>query len=149
MISLLGTPCLIDDVKLTVLEGTELRVDTLEKEPVAFPFPVFQWTRNGAPAVNITNILAYGYPSVTFYSVSRTDAGTYSLYAENFVLTEDTSILEVGNDTGSFNLDVLCKPFVVMYIKVVYTHVINFQMDLNWLSLYLIHLLHYKTITLL
>ena len=90
---------------LTSLEGTEISVIDLEMQPSAFPFPTFKWMLNGIPAVNASDRVVYGYPSVTFYNVSRSDAGTYTLFAENFA--NETQI--VGNDTGSFTIDVLCK----------------------------------------
>ena len=79
---------------------------SLESAFVAFPFPEFQWTRNGmAQAVNISDTVAYGYPSVTFLNVTRSDAGIHYLFAENFV-AETGQI--IGNETGSFSLNILC-----------------------------------------
>ena len=95
-------------MQLTTLEETELSVDlSLKEEPQAFPFPIFQWTRNGVPAVNIsgTHSITYRYPSITFSNISRNDAGTHFLFAENFV--PDTKQI-IGNATGSFTLNVLC-----------------------------------------
>ena len=82
----------------------------LEETPAAYPFPMFQWTKNGVPVVNISGSVSYGYPSVNFYDISRTAAGNYSLFAENYVINglTDAGIM-VGNDTGSFTLEVFCE----------------------------------------
>ena len=44
---------------------------------------------------------------MTFDTVRRTDAGNYTVTATNFALRDPG--VEVGSDTGSFFLDVLCK----------------------------------------
>ena len=76
----------------------------LSQEPVAFPIPSnFTWTRNGATLSDP----ALTYSTVTFPSVSRSDAGNYVVSATNFVLDNDTA--QVGSDMGSFSLDVICK----------------------------------------
>ena len=92
---------------MTVLEGTDFIVDNLEEDPIAFPFPAFQWMRNGLPVTNITGIVAYGYPSVSFYNISRKETGTYLLFAENFAI--NSTSVAVGNDTGSLVINVLCE----------------------------------------
>ena len=103
-----GTPKLLDDVKLTVIEGTEVTIDlSFEDESEAFPFPAFNWTKNGSLIdVTTTGRISFGYPSASFSNISRHDAGTYLINAENFVV--DTGEM-IGYDTGSFTLNVLCK----------------------------------------
>ena len=80
----------------------------------AFPEPSFSWTRNGqpftAPGLN--------YSTVVFDNVKREDAGNYNVSATNFILNSTTE--QVGNDTGSFYLDVLCKLCCIC--------VVNYQM---------------------
>ena len=44
---------------------------------------------------------------MTIPSVERADAGNYSVFVTSFVL--DGSMEQVGNDSGSFYLDVICK----------------------------------------
>ena len=104
-LSCLGAPSLLDNIQLTLLEGTEMSITDLGILPNAFPFPTFEWMKNGMQAVNASGRVVYGYPSVTFYNMSRSDAATYTLFAENFAI--DTQI--IGNDTGCFTIDVLCK----------------------------------------
>ena len=100
-----GPPNLIDNLPVVAVEGSTNTV-SLDQTPDAFPFPQqFSWTVNGSPANN--NSRSFGYPSVTFQSYSRRDAGTYNLTATNYRL-DDTSVV-VGTDTGSFILDVQCK----------------------------------------
>ena len=106
---LAGMPILINGLQVTVLEGEDLIVDGLEEQPAAYPFPIFQWTRNGIPVVNISESVSYGYPSINFYNISRTAAGNYSLFAENYVINSTGTSIMVGNDMGSFTLDVFCE----------------------------------------
>ena len=75
----------------------------LTKGTTAFPEPTFSWTRDGQLLIgpDLT------YSSVTFENVRRMDAGNYTVSATNFILNSTTE--QVGNDTGSFYLDVLCK----------------------------------------
>lgn len=87
-----------------------MTVDNLEMEPKAFPFPTFWWTRNSVGVMNVSGSVYFGYPAVIFSNVSRNDTGTYSIFAENSIIDGDEMI---GNDTGSFILDVLCKCFVL------------------------------------
>ena len=77
----------------------------------AFPFPVgdqITWRQNGV-VVSSDSRVTYGYPSVMFNApegVRRSDAGTYQLSGTN--IRPDGSV--IGSDTGSFTLDVYCKP---------------------------------------
>ena len=74
--------------------------------PVAFPQPSkFEWLKDGQPLRE--SGVTTTYSSVTFTSVMRTDAGNYTVNATNFLL--DNSTQQVGIDTGSFYLDVVCK----------------------------------------
>ena len=91
-------------VKLQERSGVNVPVD-LRQDPPAFPEPtVFTWMRNGQ--ASLRSGLTTTYSKVTFDSVMRTDAGNYTVTATNFVLDNRTT--QVGNDTGSFYLDVLC-----------------------------------------
>ena len=103
----LGAPSLSDDIiNRSIIEGTKLTVDNLEQESLAFPFPLFQWTRNDIIASNNSGLVSYGYPTVSFSNISRQDAGTYTLFAENFRIDEPD--VQIGNDTATFILEVLC-----------------------------------------
>ena len=75
----------------------------LSEDLAAFPQPDFNWTKDGLPLTGPT----LTYSSVTFITVTRTDTGNYTVSARNFVLGSSTE--QVGNDIGSFYLDVLCK----------------------------------------
>lgn len=85
-------------------ENHENVVVDLRQEPPAFPPPTsFIWTKDGRPLSG--HVLTYS--SVTFATVRRTDAGKYSVSATNFVSGSSTE--QVGSDTGSFCMDVICK----------------------------------------
>lgn len=103
-----GEPTLRDNLKMNIIEGTtNVSIDISDSYP-AFPFPmIFQWQRNGINIASNTSTVTYGYPVVNFANVSRSDTGNYSLTATNFLL--DGSDEQLGNDSGSFNLNVLCK----------------------------------------
>ena len=78
----------------------------LRQEPTAFPEPSdFEWLIGGQSLRQ--NGLTTTYSSVTFDSVMRSDSGNYTVNATNFLL--DNANEPVGNDMGSFYLDVLCK----------------------------------------
>ncbi|MCG8620457.1 MAG: hypothetical protein MJE68_00470 [Proteobacteria bacterium] len=85
---------------------TNVPVD-LRQDPTAFPEPtIFNWNKDGQPLRNGLNLT---YSNVTFDSIRREDAGNYSVYATNFVLPGSPGTDLVGNDTGSFYLDIICK----------------------------------------
>ena len=101
-----GPPNLLDNLPLVAVEGSTNTVSLLQA-PDASPFPQqFSWTVDGLPASNNSRV-TFGYPSVTFQTFERADAGTYTLNATNYCL--DNTSAEVGMDTGSFTLDVQCK----------------------------------------
>ena len=95
---------------LKVLENrTNITID-LYQEPAAFPEPtVFSWNKDGQP---LRTDLLLTYSNVTFDTVKRADAGNYSVITTNFVSPDssESGTSQVGNDTGSFYLDVICKP---------------------------------------
>jgi hypothetical protein len=83
----------------------------LHQEPVAFPEPSeFEWLIGGR-SLRQNGRITTTYSSVTFASVMRTDTGNYTVNATNFLLDDVTE--PVGNDVGSFYLDVLCKWMVL------------------------------------
>ena len=88
---------------MSVLEGSHNFPIDITQNPTAFPTETvsFSWTRNGQP---LTTDPAQTYSSLTFSSVDRSDSGNYSVFATNVVEGR-----EVGNDTGSFYLNVICK----------------------------------------
>ena len=78
----------------------------LRQEPAAFPEPTsFQWYKNGQRLTEADCPLTYS--NVTFSTVRREDAGNYTISATNFIISSNTE--QVGNDTGNFYLDVICK----------------------------------------
>lgn len=79
----------------------------LSSEIEAFPYPTrFQWWKNGVEISN-TSTTALGYPRAEFETVSRDDAGLYSLTASNYNLDDPSQ--EIGERTGCFELVVFCK----------------------------------------
>ena len=85
--------------------------------PESFPKPsLFEWLREGQPLRK--NGITTTYSSVTFGSVVRSDSGNYAVSATNFVL--DNATQPVGSDSGSFNLDVLCKSSIFLVWMCVY-----------------------------
>ena len=92
---------------LRVLESSRNFQINIGRNPTAFPVETvsFTWTRDGQPLISGPG-LSQTYSSVTFSSVNRQDSGNYSVFASNVV-----EGIEVGNDTGSFSLDVICKLF--------------------------------------
>ena len=84
----------------------------LRQEPTAFPEPtLFIWNKDGQPLTG----LPLTYSNVTIGIVRRTDAGNYTVSATNFVIGSST--VQVGNDTGSFYLDVICEYYNITSIK--------------------------------
>ena len=78
-------------------------VDLLQ-EPAAFLEPSsFVWYKNGLLLTNLEQT----YSNVTFDTIKRTDTGNYTVLVRNFAL--GGAMEQVGNDTGSFYLDVFCK----------------------------------------
>ena len=103
---IIGPPVLIDNNStLKVLENSRNFLINISQNPIAFPVETvsFTWTRDGqtlssGPGLSLT------YSSMIFSNVARQDSGNYSVFASNVIEGR-----EVGNDTGSFNLDVICK----------------------------------------
>ena len=87
-------------------------VDLLQ-DPAAFPEPtIFSWRKDGQ-LLSATE-LTLTYSNITIDTVKRADAGNYTVTATNFVLSGSSvaNQLEVGNGTGSFYLDVICKTII-------------------------------------
>ena len=94
-----------DDVVLKLRENGGRIPVNISEGLAAFPEPTFQWSKDGRPLDGSRPELTYS--TVTFDSMRRSDAGNYTAAATNFEL--DSTTEQVGNDTGSFYLDVLCK----------------------------------------
>ena len=108
MIIFLGSPILRDNLLVKIEVGTENITVDLNQEPAAFPEPTrFSWNKDGQP-LSVTDLILT-YSNVTFNTVRRADAGNYTVTATNFVLPGSPGTNQVGNDTGSFYLDVICK----------------------------------------
>ena len=99
-------PVLQDGLMFRIVENSlNVPVD-LSQDPAAFPEPIsYNWTRNNVQLSSPPSMLTYS--TITFPSISRSDAGNYVVSATNFVLDNDT--VPIGSDTGSFSLDVICK----------------------------------------
>ena len=99
-----------------VLENTSNVTIDLQQELAAFPEPtLFSWNKDGQPLM--ADLLST-HSNVTFATVRRSDTGNYTITATNFVLPGSPGTDQVGNDTGSFYLDVICKYYEkCMYIN--------------------------------
>ena len=88
-----------------MVEGyADITVDLLQ-DPAPFPEPrIFTWSKDGQL---LLADISHTYSNMTFPSVRRNNTGNYTVSATNFLL--DNSSQELGSDTGSFYLDVLCK----------------------------------------
>lgn len=129
-----------DDLRLNIVENTVSVPVELSQSPVAFPEPtLFNWSKNGQ-AFNDPSLT---YSSVTFTPLRRSDTGNYMVSATNYILGSSTE--QVGNDTGSFFLNVICTlgDFVVAYD---YTDSVYIQMGHPSKSLGLLSSMHYWTI---
>ena len=94
-----------ENVLLKVRESIGRIPVNISEGLAAFPEPTFQWSKDGQPLSGSRPFLTYD--SVTFDNVTRSDAGNYTVIVTNYVLNSTTE--QVGSDTGSFSLDVLCK----------------------------------------
>ena len=89
---------------LNIVENTVSVPVELSEGPAAYPQPtLFNWTKDGQTFNNPT----LNYSSVTFSPLRRTDSGNYLVSATNYILGSNTD--QVGNDTGSFYLNVICE----------------------------------------
>ena len=92
---------------MKVLENSQNVTIDLHQEPAAFPEPtLFNWKKDRQP---LADQAVLTYSNVTFGTVRRADTGNYTVAATNFVLPGSPENNQVGNDTGSFYLDVICK----------------------------------------
>ena len=78
-----------------------------EQPPPAYPFPNdFQWSKDGVILTN-TSRIKFGYPSIIFQLVTRSDQGVYTLRATNHVLFGPLE--ETGTAVGTVTLEVACE----------------------------------------
>ena len=96
-------PTLQDHSTLRIEENSVNVPIDLGRHLVAFPEPVFMWNKNG----NSLSGPSLTYSSITFSTIRRADAGNYMVSATNYILGSMTE--QVGNDTASFYLDVICR----------------------------------------
>ena len=103
-------PNLQDNFMVKIEVGRQNITVDLRQDPAAFPEPtLFSWSKDGQP-LSVQTELTLTYSNVTINTVKRADAGNYNVTATNFVLPGSSGTLDqVGNDTGSFYLDVICK----------------------------------------
>ena len=110
IVYLIGPPVFVDNNStLKVLENSRNFLINICQNPTAFPVETvsFTWTRDGQPLSSGLG-LSLTYSSLTFPNVARQDSGNYSVFASNVIEGR-----EVGNDTGSFNVDVICKLYIL------------------------------------
>ena len=94
-----------DNFLVKVEENSLDIVIDLHQPPAMFPEPTtYTWYKNGQPLTRFH----YTFSSVTIPSVQRSDVRNYSVFAITFV--SDGSMEQVGNDTGSFYLEIICEP---------------------------------------
>ena len=105
---------------VSIQEGdVNIPVD-ISQEPLAFPEPTnFMWLKDQLP---LRNGLTKTYSNVTFNSVLKTDSGIYTASAANTLLSDTSQ--QIGKDSGSFHLNVLCK-FAVETLQVVVLNLAN------------------------
>ena len=85
---------------------SNLHVDLLH-DRAPFPIPVsFNWMKNGLPLTAAERLL-FTYSSVTFPTTGRQYSGNYTVFATNTDINDPTQ--QIGNDTGSFYLDIICE----------------------------------------
>ena len=98
-----------------VLDNLTLPIRLIEGKPVMiniekvrpYPYPAsFLWSKNGFDLFNNSRV-KYGYPSINFSMINRSDSGNYSLIVTNYYIDNPSRAL--GSSSGSFTLDVLCK----------------------------------------
>ena len=112
-IIVVGPPNLRDNFLVLIEENSENVPVDLRQEPAAFPEPTqFTWNRDGQQL----NGLDQTFSNLTFGTIRRGDAGNYAVSATNFVL--NSTVEQVGTDTGSFTLNVICKLAICMYMQV-------------------------------
>ena len=104
-----GPPRLRDDFMVRIMEGINNVPVNLSQDPAPFPLDMiaFTWSRDGQPLTTGPSGPALTYSTVTFATIEREDAGNYTVVATNSVQDE-----QVGIDTGSFYLDVICKIYI-------------------------------------
>ena len=89
-----------------ILENSRSFPIDISQDPTAFPTDTisFNWADRDGQRLSSGQGLTLTYSSVTFTNVDRQDSGNYSVFASSVIDGR-----EVGNDTGSFYLDVICK----------------------------------------
>ena len=102
-----GPPIIQDNFLVKIEENTQNVTVDLRQEPAAFPEPtLFSWNKDGQPLTGRPMVLTYS--NVTFDTVRRSDTGNYIIiFTRNLVLND--TMKEIGNDTESFFLTVICK----------------------------------------
>ena len=108
----------MDNFMVRVVENSRNFPIDISQEPTAFPTDTvsFEWTKGVQPLSSGPG-LSLTYSTVTFSNLDRQDSGNYSIFASNVVEGR-----EVGNDTGSFNLNVICKCVCVHVCLSVYAN---------------------------
>ena len=102
----IGAPTLRDNLVVKIEENSENVPINLLQEPTAYPQPSsFMWRKDGQPVDS--SRVSLSYSNATFAKVTREDDGVYTVSVTNFVIGSSTQ--QVGTDTGSFRLDVICK----------------------------------------
>ena len=134
----IGPPNLQDNLVLNIAENTVSVPVELRQGPAAFPEPtLYSWTKDGVTFNNPT----LTYSSVTFSPLRRSDTGVYLVSATNYILGSNTE--QVGNDTGSFFLNVICELAIADFVISHMTSFYNcFQMGHPSKSLGLLKSMH-------
>ena len=88
----------------------DIRLDS-DSEPFPLDTLSFSWIKDNQPLAGGSG-LTLAYSSITFPIIRRSNAGVYTVSAFNHII-EDSS-QQIGNDTGSFTLDVICTLSVII-----------------------------------
>ena len=103
-----GPPNLRDNFVVRIEENSiNVPVDIgLDPEPFPLDTLSFSWTRDSQPLSGGSG-LVLAYSTVLFSTIRRSDSGVYSVAASNHITGDPSQ--QIGNDTGSFTLDIICK----------------------------------------
>ena len=86
---IIEAPVLQDNLLVRIEENSENVPVDLRQEPAAFPEPTsFRWYKDGQPLTQADCPLTYS--NVTFNTIRREDAGSYSVSATNFIIGSNT-----------------------------------------------------------
>ena len=113
----IGTPNLHKNLIVRLQDGdVNIPVD-LHRDPAPFPEPdIFNWSKDG----QLLGDVSATYSTLIFSTVTKNSSGKYTVTATNFLL--DNSSQQLGSDTGSIFVDVLCEYYYYYYYTYILFH---------------------------